>query len=145
MWASTLAVPTFFTIFLLGALFGFFQQIENYGLNYINQGLDIYVILPLIAIVLAILGFFGLVRGLLYKHDLKTMILLILGLIAYMPLLMAFGFPGEYAWTKRPVYVTLLTLYLSYFPFFAALYWLLKFITNRYMGRNKTANFFKKY
>src|SRR3546814_1104089 len=89
MWASTLAVPTFFTIFLLGALFGFFQQIENYGLNYINQGLDIYVILPLIAIVLAILGFFGLVRGLLYKHDLKTMILLILGLIAYMPLLMA--------------------------------------------------------
>src|SRR3546814_12575243 len=73
------------------------------------------------------------------------MILLILCLIAYMPLLMAFGFPGEYAWTKRPVYVTLLTLYLSYFPFFAALYWVLKVITNRYMGRNKTANFFEKY
>src|SRR3546814_15799643 len=56
-----------YTTLFRSALFGFFQQIENYGLNYINQGLDIYVILPLIAIVLAILGFFGLVRGLLYK------------------------------------------------------------------------------
>ena len=132
---SILPIPGWYVFISIGLLLALSVDLFEGRLEFFEKSSLIFVLMSLMGSFSAILGTWGLLRGLVDKLDRKTMVLLTAGILVYGPTVIFVGFSET---NGKTLWELLVPYYFLYAPFIVALMWIY-IIVKKERGNNQLA------